>query len=371
MAGISRRHFLAAAAIPRVLSGQEAQSVFDGKSLAGWSVQDGPEAAFTVANGTILGTPSSGYPAWLRSAKRYENFDLRLEFALRGWTDGGLYFHAPEHGRRTWSGFKVSIFHQQDKEPRTNSMGSIFPIIAPRVVNVRSRGEWNALRVLMDWPSLRVWSNEELIHDLDVERHADLRYRLRSGYLGLETLSYPIRFRNLSVRELAGKEKWDVLYDGASGLEKWTVAESNQRSPARFTPQGPVLRAEGLGVLATKEKYRDFAFQCYVRGSRHHNGGILFRGEPRYEIQLHDVEEAHYPTGSLYSFQRATYPRISAEEWFLYQMWVEGKRCVVRINGENVMEYDRLENLVEAPIGVQAHDAGRWVEYKEVRVRRL
>jgi hypothetical protein len=111
----------------------------------------------------------------------------------------------------------------------------------------------------------------------------------------------------------------------------------------------------------------------YLRGSRHHNGGVLFRGGAgaRYEIQLHDVEEAHYPTGSLYFFQRSKYPRLEPEAWCLFQLLVKDHWCLVRINGEDVMEYDRLENVEAGPIELQAHQAGRWIEYRRIRARRL
>ena len=50
-----------------------------------------------------------------------------------------------------------------------------------------------------------------------------------------------------------------------------------------------------------------------------------------YEIQQHDVEGADYATGSLYSFKPAIYLRIE----------------------------------------LQAHDPGRWIECKEIKIRRL
>lgn len=354
-------------------SGPE-QSLFDGRTLDGWTVREGPESAFYVSEGSIAGSPTAAYPAWLRSDRQYENFDFRCEFSLRGWCDGGLLFHAPEHGPRTSTGFKVSLFHQMDKEPMRNSMGSIYPLVPPRLVNVKSKGEWNPLRIRMDWPALQVWVNGEQIHDLNVENHPDLRYRLRAGYFGIETLTYPLRFRNVYVGELPSKTKWETLYGQPSDLDRWTVTESVERAPARFETFGHILRGDGLGNLATKETYRNFALEMYVRGAFHHNGGLLFRGAPgarRYEVQVHDVEEAHYPTGSLYGFERSRYPRIRTEEWFLFQIWVKDRWCLVRVNGENVMEYDRLENLTAGPIELQAHQAGRWIEYKHVRARRL
>jgi hypothetical protein len=90
-----------------------------------------------------------------------------------------------------------------------------------------------------------------------------------------------------------------------------------------------------------------------------------------YEIQLHDVEGAHYATGSLYSFKRAVYPRIEPEQWFLLQLLVQGSRCLVRINGDTVMEYEGLQNLEAGRVELQAHDAGKWIEYKQIKIRRL
>jgi hypothetical protein len=348
-------------------------SLFDGQTLAGWHIQDGPETAFYVQDAAIVVHEGSGFPTWLRSTKQYENFDFRGEFFVKGWMDSGIYFHAPEHGRPMWCGKQIHIFHQQDDKPVPESMGSIMPLIAPLKVNVMSKGEWNSFRILMDWPRLQVWTNGEMIHDLDVAAHPDLRQRYRRGYLGFESLSYPIRFRNLAVRELPSKESWQTLYGSPADMDKWFVSEAKPR----FDALGPVLRGEGIGHLATKEKFRDFELNLFVRHSFHHNSGVLFRtaGEGlksrHYEIQLHDVEGAHYPTGSLYYFKRAIYPRIEAEKWWPMQLIVKDAMCVVRINGETVLEYGKLENLEEGSIELQAHQNGSWQEFKDIRVKRI
>lgn len=362
---------LAAAAAPQE---EGFAPLFDGKTLAGWSVRDGPPSAFRVEEGAIVGGPESKYPAWLATERRYENFDLRAEFFLRGWMDGGVLLHAPEHGRPTWCGVQIKIFHARDPRPQPNSAGAIFPLLAPRVVNVKNRGEWNSFRVLADGPRLQAWMNGELVQEVDRDSVPELRHRLRRGRLGLSALGYPLRFRNLRLRELPPRESWEALYEGPGDLSKWFISEGRPR----FEPRGETLRGEGLGHLATREKYRDFHLQLYVRGPRHHNGGILFRsagqglaGPRHYEIQLHNVEDAHYPTGSLYHLRRSRYPRIEDEKWFLLQLVVQGPRCRVRIDGEDVLEYEGLENLEEGHIELQAHQADAWLEYKEIRLRRL
>ncbi len=382
---IDRRTFLAAATIiPASLRLPQAQpsdvepgfvSLFDGQTLSGWSVREGPGSAFKVVDGNIVVDPGANFPTWLRSDKQYENFDFRCEFFLKGWMNSGIYLHAPEHGRNTWVGMKINLFHQADKEPKPESAGSIFPLVAPRAVNVRNQGEWNSVRVLMDWPRLQVWMNDTLIHDLDVETVPDLKYRLRRGYLGFESLSYPIRFRNIRIRELPSRETWEMLYGGPEDFAKWQPASGTPL----FEPRGAILHGDGNGNLGTIQTYRDFILHLYIRGVQYHNGGVIFRSAPKsasspgrsYEIQLHDVEGAHYATGSLYSIKRSIYPRIEPEKWFLLQLVVQDAKCLVRINGENVLEYEGLQNLEPGRIELQAHDPGRWIEYTDIKIRRL
>jgi 3-keto-disaccharide hydrolase len=377
---MKRREFLASVAMaPAVMNLRQDPDetgfvrLFNGTSLDGWSVADGPESAFYVADGAIVVHPSAGYPTWLRSARQYENFEFRGEFFVQGWTNSGIYLHAPEHGRSTWCGMKINIFQQVDAKPAVESMGSIFPLVPPLKVNVKNKGEWNTFRILMDWPRLQVWTNGEAVQDLDVETVPELRYRLRSGYLGLESLSYPIRFRNLRVRELPSKISWTPLYEKAEDLTKWRILNGKPI----FQALGAVLHGDGDGHFATVESFRDFELQMYVRHVLHHNGGVVFggpgEGAPgrRYEIQLHDVEGAHYPTGSLYSIKRSVYPRIEAEQWWLFQLRVKDTTCVVRVNGDTVLEYTGLELPSPGPIALQAHDLGRWTEYKHILVRRI
>jgi Domain of Unknown Function (DUF1080) len=115
LAAMNRRTFLAAACAAPALTALRAQSpavesgfvpLFDGQSLAGWSVQEGPPSAFRLTDGAIVVDQGSNFPAWLRSDRQYENFDFRCEFFLRGWMNSGLYLHAPAHGRNIWVGMK-------------------------------------------------------------------------------------------------------------------------------------------------------------------------------------------------------------------------------------------------------------------------
>jgi hypothetical protein len=318
---------------------------------------------------------------WLRSDRKFENFELMGDFFIHGWSDGGIYLHAPEHGlRNTWTGIHFKLFNFFAGKLLPNENGSIFPLVAPRTVNVKREDQWNSFRIRIDWPRFQAWINGELVQDLDVETIPDLRYRLRSGYLGLSSVGYgSLGFRNLAIRELPAKESWEILFEKDEDLARNFFASdpSPGDSPASFECLNGILRTEGYGHRATRKKYRDFHLQAYIREDMDHNGGVLFRTEGKgldgrhYEIQLQNVEDSHYPTGSLYNFRRARYPRIATGEWFLFQLIVRGQSCIVRINGENVLEYDSLDYAGEGHVELQAHRTGRWGEFKHVRIQAL
>lgn len=372
---MTRRGFLLqTSAVPLVLSAANDSftPLFDGKSLTGWTIVNGPESAFYANEGAIVVHEGSNYPTWLRTNREFENFEFRCEVFIKGWANGGLFFGAPLYGRPTECGFKVNLFQKQDAPSLGESIGAIFPSVPPKLINVRNKGEWNSIRVLMDYPSLKIWINDALVQDLNCATHPDLKYKRRSGYIGIESLSYPLRYRNIQIRELPSKEKWTTLYNSPADLEKWNVLQK-----PKIEALGEVLRTDGLGYLATKQLYKNFELDCYIRASKHSNGGVIFRAksektDEHYEIQLHDVEGAVYPTGSLYHFVRCKpYPRIEAEQWYPFQLIVKDTQCVVRVNGDTVVDYGKLERLEPGSIMLQAHQLGKWIEYQRIRVREI
>ena len=243
--------------------------------------------------------------------REYENFDFRGEFFIRGWMDSGIYFHAPEHGRPIWNGMELHLFHNNEEKPEINSMGAILPVVPPLRINVRNKGEWNTFRILMDWPKLTIWTNDEVVQDLDVERTPELRHRFRRGYLGLQSLAYPIRFRNLRVRELPDKEKWQVLYGGRGAISPSGTSRTASRSSNRWARCcAPTVRATSAPTKSSATS--SCSSTCGTPGSItaaccSARAGEGSRGR-HYEIQLHDVEGAHYPHGVALSLQARRLP---------------------------------------------------------------
>ncbi len=172
---------------------------------------------------------------------------------------------------------------------------------------------------------------------------------------------------------------WTPLWDGQS-LDGWSMA-----GPGEFLIEDGALKATGgMGLLwYDKESFRDFTLKLEWKvedGSD--NSGIFVRfpnpgDDPwvavnaGYELQVCDAADDKHNTGSVYSFQGPTHvPTKPAGQWNEYEITVVGQRYTLRINGELVNEYDG-ERSREGYVGLQNHDDGSPVMYRNIRVRRL
>lgn len=348
-------------------------SLFDGKSLDGWVIENGEADSFVVQDNALYCPGTTGYPCWLRSELMYENYDLRFEFMIDGWTNSGFFFNAPLHGRLSSVGFEYQIYHDRSNRLTPNISGGIFNAKAPLTNAMKRPEQWNTARVLMDWPRLTMWLNGEMVQDLNLNEHEDLKYRLRKGYLGIQDVNYNTWFRNIRIRELPSKIEWTSLFNGTN-LDGWYM----EGEGSTFEAQNGVLHARGNGAyLVSEGEFEDFELHTYIRTAPNANGGIFFRwntlqgGDRGNEIQIEDVPDSPHPTGSLYNIARADFRGTIPGEWYLMQIRVEGRHCMVRVNGETLVDYDNLTIIRPGHISLQMHFDGKWVEWKDIKIREL
>ncbi|MGB0143251.1 MAG: 3-keto-disaccharide hydrolase, partial [Akkermansiaceae bacterium] len=97
-----------------------------------------------------------------------------------------------------------------------------------------------------------------------------------------------------------------------------------------------------------------------------------------YECQVNATQKDWRKTGSIYSFQDLKEPGHKDDEWFTYNIKVEGKKITVTINGKVVNEYTEPANhkeatkrLSEGTIALQGHDPGSLVYFRKLRIKTL
>ncbi len=139
-----------------------------------------------------------------------------------------------------------------------------------------------------------------------------------------------------------------------------------------------------------KASFTNFHLKAKVKTAKGANSGIYFHTEFQkegwpskgYECQVNNTQEDPKKTGGLYAVQDNFEAPVKDDVWFDYDIIVEGKHVVVKINGKTISDYtepeevERKESLAGRLIGsgtfaLQAHDPGSKVWFKDIMVKTL
>jgi hypothetical protein len=181
--------------------------------------------------------------------------------------------------------------------------------------------------------------------------------------------------------------EWVSMFDGKT-LEGWKV---NSENPETFSVEEGAIKVKGPRAHLFygedgNAKFKNFEFECECKTAKGANAGIFIHtkyqdsGWPSqgYECQVNATQQDWRKTGSIYSFQDLRDPGHKDDEWFIYNIKVEGKKITVTINGKVVNEYtepedhkEKTKRLGEGTIALQGHDPGSLVYFRKLRIKKL
>lgn len=180
----------------------EAESLFDGDDLEGWTVH-GTELWY-VEGGEIVceSGPDAGY-GYLTTDRDYRDFDLALEFKQEADGNSGVFFRSEVEGT-TVSGWQAEV------APPGAFTGGIYESYGrcwlvrpdPRLDDILRMGEWNRMRLRVEGERIVTWLNDvrmvELADETIGEGDGSIALQIHDGG-GIK-----VRWRNLRLVDLAG-----------------------------------------------------------------------------------------------------------------------------------------------------------------------
>lgn len=210
----------AAVTLPVLAEGDGWVSLFDGKTLEGWTIKSG-KATYKVEDGAILGRTEDGSPnTFLCSAKEYGDFELEFDVKVDNGLNSGVQIRSTlkdvdkdQYGGRV-TGPQVEIeagpgqagfiygeatpFGWLSPKPKANEKDAEHPHF--------KNGEWNHYRIVAKGTRIQTWINGEAIEDL---AHEEIYKTNAKGFIGLQVHGigkgsgpFEVRWKNLKIKEL-------------------------------------------------------------------------------------------------------------------------------------------------------------------------
>jgi len=189
-------------------------SIFDGKTLKGWTQLNGT-ATYRVEEGVIIGKTKEGSPnSFLCSDKLYDNFDLKFDVKVDNGLNSGVQVRS-----QTKDGPKGRVNGPQIEIESSGKNGAesgyIYGEAAGGWMTPKEKliphkhfkdEQWNTYRVLAQGARIQVWINDQQISDLT---HEEKFKSHPKGFIGLQVHSirkdsgpFEVRWRNLEIIEL-------------------------------------------------------------------------------------------------------------------------------------------------------------------------
>lgn len=196
-------------------------SLFDGKTLAGWTQKNGT-ATYSVQEGTIHGKTSEGSPnSFLCSNKLYGNFELEFEVKVHDQLNSGCQIRSQTRepsGKEKASGQKFGRVNgpQVEIEAGPAEAGYVYGEatgrgwLTPKERLIPHKhmknGQWNRFHIIANGPRIQTWINGEMIEDLTDE---EIFKTHPKGFIGLQvhgikkgTGPFDVAWRNIRIKEL-------------------------------------------------------------------------------------------------------------------------------------------------------------------------
>jgi len=317
-------------------------SLFDGKTLSGWTPRGG--GVWSVDQGMILGVTGSGQYGWLCSDKVYGDFVMEYEAKLEGTGNSGVQVRSHIDAKDLMTGYQFDLDRTRPStgrlydEARRKLLQDV--PLRPEARGALKADDWNKVRMECVGDRLRSWVNGIAI--VDHRDPVDL-----DGILALQVHSgkdTKVRWRNLRLKDL-GRRRWEPLLNGKD-LAGWTAV-----GDAEWKVQDGVLsgrlQKRGYAALATASALPEFTMRVVFR---HVDGkASLSFGAP-------------LPDGDAGS--RIGLVGGRPQEWNELVVSVHSGRTVVHLNGDRIA--DLKSGTGEGPAAIEMVGEGSQVQLKSV-----
>ena len=193
-------------------------SLFDGKTLKGWTQRNGT-ATYRVEEEAIVGKTMVGSPnSFLCTDKLYGDFELHFEVKVDNGLNSGVQIRSntKDGPKGRVNGPQVEI---EMSGPKGAESGYIYGEAAGGWMTPADKrkphkhfkdGKWNQYRVLAEGARIRTWINGQAISDLVDEEKLKTHPK---GFIGLQVHSirrgsgpFEVAWRNLKIREIKNKK---------------------------------------------------------------------------------------------------------------------------------------------------------------------
>ena len=181
-------------------------TIFDGKSLDGWKINEQPDT-WKLQDGVLVAHGERSHIFYVADDKPFVNFELKVEVKAAPHSNGGIYFHT-RFQATGWPkyGHEAQVNNTYDKDPKKS--GSLYGIVDVTEQNIPDDTWWTE-HVVVKGRHITISLNDKVVVDHEEPENQpafsdEFERRLGSGTFALQghDPGSTVYYRNIRVKRL-------------------------------------------------------------------------------------------------------------------------------------------------------------------------
>ena len=179
-------------------------TIFDGKSLDGWKINESPES-WALKDGELVGKGRRSHIFYVGDPKPFKDFELRVDVMTEKNSNGGIYFHTKfqEEGWPKY-GFEAQVNNSHGDYKRTGSLYDVVNVTETHVPD----GQWFTETIIVKGKQIRVKINDKVLFEYnepaDLKAGDKFTRKIDEGTFALQAHDpgSTVHFKNIRVKRL-------------------------------------------------------------------------------------------------------------------------------------------------------------------------
>jgi hypothetical protein len=181
-------------------------TIFDGKSLDGWEVNENPDT-WTLKDGVLIANGDRSHIFYTGDDKPFVNFELKVDVKAAPHSNGGIYFHTriqdtgwPKYGH------EAQVNNSYEHDPKKT--GSLYGIVDVTEQHIADDTWWTE-HVIVNGRRITIRLNDKVVVDHEEPEgqppfSEEFERRLGSGTFALQghDPGSTVHYRNIRVKRL-------------------------------------------------------------------------------------------------------------------------------------------------------------------------
>ena len=176
-------------------------TIFDGKSLDGWKINESKES-WKLADGALIANGPRSHAFYVGDAKPFVNFEFKAEVMTKPNSNGGIFIHT-KYQEDGWpkQGYETQVNNTYKPDPqKTGGLYNTVKVLTPPATD----GEYWTQHITVQGKHIVVKINDKVVVDYTEPEKVEGTVKLSEGTFALQAHDpgSTVYYRNIRVKRL-------------------------------------------------------------------------------------------------------------------------------------------------------------------------